>query len=347
MRKRPDPPEEATVTKRERNDDVLGHLGQARISRRHLLAGAGAVTGLAVSGVMPTRLGGGIPAQAAAQTHTFKLGDFEITVVSDGHLMLPARLAAPDAPEALRNAALAAAGQTGDMSQPPTNVTVIKSGSDVILVDAGSGPNFMPTAGKLSANLEAAGISPEQITKVVFTHGHPDHLWGALDDFEENPRFPNAAHLMGATEWDYWISDDAEKGLPADRATFVAAARRNIAGIEAKAERIKAGQEIVPGLRTFDTPGHTQGHISLELASGGETLVVLGDALTHPVISFAHPDWRPAADHVPEQAVETRRKLLDKLATDKSRVIGYHLPFPGIGRVEKTKDGAYAYVAAG
>ncbi len=305
------------------------------------------MAGLAVSGTLPAPNWVGGPAQAAAaQSHSFKLGDFEITVVSDGHLVLPARLAAPDAPEAERAAALAAAGTTGEMSEPPTNVTVIRTGSDVILVDAGSGPNFMPTAGKLSANLEAAGISADAVTNVVFTHGHPDHLWGALDDFEESPRFPNAAHLMGAAEWDYWISDDAEKGLPADRATFVAAARRNIAGIESKAERIKAGQEIVPGIRAFDTPGHTQGHISLELASGGETLVVLGDALTHPVISFAYPDWRPAADHVADQAAQTRKKLLDKLATEKSRVIGYHLPFPGIGRVEK-KDGAYTYVAAG
>lgn len=305
------------------------------------------MAGAAVVSLMPTvpLLGRG-PVLAAGTSHTFKLGDFEITVVSDGHMMVPARLAAPDAPESERNAALAAAGQTGEMSQPPTNVTVIKTGKDVILVDAGSGPNFMPTVGKLSANLDAAGIAPDSITKVVFTHGHPDHLWGVLDDFEEAPRFANATHLIGASEWDYWISENAEKGLPADRATFVAAARRNIAGIEAKAERLKAGQEIVPGLRAFDTPGHTQGHISLEIAGGGETMVILGDALTHPVISFAHPDWRPAADHVPEQAAKTRSMLLDKLATEKSRVIGYHLPFPGIGRVEK-EDGAYVYVPAG
>jgi len=323
------------------------NLPRTDISRRHLLGGAGAMAGLAVSGALAHSIWASAPAQAATQhAHSFKLGDFEITVVSDGHLMLPARLAAPDAPAAERAAALAAAGTSGDMAQPPTNVTLIKTGSDLILIDAGSGPNFMPTAGKLSANLEAAGISADAVTKVVFTHGHPDHLWGALDDFEDSPRFPNATYLLGAAEWDYWISDDAEKGLPADRASFVPAARRNIAGIETKAERFKAGQEIVPGIIAFDTPGHTQGHMSLELASGGETLVVLGDALTHPIISFAYPEWRPAADHVPELAVATRKKLLDKLATEKTRVIGYHLPFPGIGRVEK-KDGAFSYVAAG
>ena len=335
------------MTKSQHDCDSSKMLSQSRISRRHLLGVGGAVAGLAVSGSLPGTLGGGMPVWAAdAQSHAFKVGDFEITVVSDGHLVLPARLAAPDAPEAERTAALAAAGVKGDMAQPPTNVTVIKTGSELILVDAGAGPNFMPTAGKLSANLEAAGLSPDAVPKVIFTHGHPDHLWGALDDFEENPRFPNATHLLGATEWDFWFSENAEKGLPPERSTFVAAARRNIEGIQAKTERVKAGQEIVPGLRVFDTPGHTQGHMSLELASGGETLVILGDALTHPIISFAHPEWRPAADHVPEQAVETRKKLLDKLATEKSRVIGFHLPFPGIGRVEK-KDSAYIYTAAG
>ena len=314
-------------------------------SRRSILAGASALAGGAVAGLLPGMTMH--PASALAQaatSHKFKLGELEIIVVSDGHLMLPARLAAPDAPAAELAAANAAAGVTGDMSQPPTNVTLIRAGKELILFDTGAGPNFMPTTGKLVANLESAGITPDQVTKVVFTHGHPDHFWGALDDFEENPRFPNAAHLMGAAEWDYWVSDNAEKGIPADRVTFVAAARRNIKGIEAKAERVKAGQEIVPGVRMIDTPGHTQGHMSVEVAGGGETLVVLGDALTHPVISFAYPSWRPAADHVPEQAVETRKKLLDRLAADKARIIGYHLPFPGMGRVEK-KDAAYRFVA--
>ncbi|MGD9784823.1 MAG: MBL fold metallo-hydrolase [Hyphomicrobiaceae bacterium] len=313
------------------------------LDRRQIVAGAGALTGAAVLGP----LAGGIasyPARAAAAPHTFTFGDFQITVVSDGNLMLPARLAAPEVPEAERNAALAAAGQTGDMAQPPTNVTLIKTGSDLILVDAGSGPNFMPTAGKLMANLEAAGIAADAITKVVFTHGHPDHLWGVLDDFEDAPRFPNATHYFPDQEMDYWLSENAEKGLPADRASFVTAARRNLKGIEGKTERVKAGGEILPGLMLLATPGHTQGHVSLELKGGSETLVVLGDALTHPVISFAHPDWKPAADHVPDQAVATRKMLLDKLSSEKARVIGYHLPFPGLGRVE-AKDGAFRYVA--
>lgn len=310
------------------------------LSRRSLLEGASA---LAVAGSFGSSLL--VPSAIAkeATSHKFAFGTFEITVVSDGHLMLPARLAAPDAPAAELKAALERAGITGDMSQPPANVTLIKAGSDTILIDTGAGPNFMPTTGRLLANLEAAGIAPDSITKVVFTHGHPDHLWGALDDFEENPRFPNATHYFAADEWDFWASDNAERGLPPDRASFVPAARRNMKAIEQKVQRMKPGDDIVNGVRVVSTPGHTQGHVSIEIAGGSETMMVLGDALTHRVISFEHPEWRPAADHVPELAVETRKKLLDRLATDKVRVLGFHLPFPGTGRVEK-KGNAYVYV---
>ena len=97
---------------------------------------------------------------------------------------------------------------------------------------------------------------------------------------------------------------------------------------------VKPGDDVVAGLRLIDTPGHTQGHVSLEL-SGGDGVIVGGDVLTHPLISFGHPDWRPTADHVPDQAVATRRKLLDRLATDRTKLIGFHLPYPGIGIVER------------
>ncbi|MFN3868452.1 MAG: MBL fold metallo-hydrolase [Hyphomicrobiaceae bacterium] len=320
-------------------DNERGGGRSPLMTRRTVLKGSAfAIVGGLGASVLPP-----LATAKEAASHKLAFGAFEMTVVSDGHLMLPARLAAPDAPAAELKAALDRAGITGDMSQPPANVTVIKSGADTILIDTGAGPNFMPTTGRLLANLEAAGIAPDAITKVVFTHGHPDHLWGALDDFEENPRFANATHYVPADEWDFWSSDNAERGMPPDRASFIPAARRSMKGIEDKVQRVKPGDDIVTGIRVVATPGHTQGHVSLEIAGGSETMMVLGDALTHRVISFEHPEWRPAADHVPELAVETRKKLLDRLATDKVRVLGFHLPFPGTGRVEK-KGNAYVYV---
>ena len=283
-----------------------------------------------------------LPAFAAAP-YTIKHGAFELAVVSDGHLVLPTSFLAPDAPAAQREALLKAAGQTGEQYNSPTNVTLIRSGTDLILVDMGSGDRFMPTAGKLWDNLKTAGIDKAEITKVVFTHGHPDHLWGAIDELDDLI-MPDATFYVASAEWNFWTGDNATRGLPPERAGFVTGARRNYAAIKGKMKMVKGGDEIVPGLRIADTPGHTQGHVSLELV-GGDGLIIGGDALTHPLISFQHPEWKPLADHVPDQAVATRRKLLDRLATDRSRLIGFHLPYPGVGTVER-KDGAYRFVPA-
>ena len=299
------------------------------ITRRTLLASSAAAAASA------------LPAFAATP-YSFKHGAFEVTVVSDGHLLLPTSFLAPTAPPAERAALLQAAGQTAEQYQSPTNITLIRAGGDLILVDMGSGDRFMPTAGKLWDNLKAAGIDKTKITKVIFTHGHPDHLWGAVDEFDD-PMLPDATFYVGEAEWDFWQGDDAVRGLPAERAGFVTGARRNYAAIKNKVKMFKPGNDIVTGLRAVATPGHTQGHVSLELA-GGDGLIVAGDVLTHPLISFAHPEWKPIADHVPDVAVETRKRLLDRLAADRPKLIGFHLPYPGIGTVER-KDGAYRFVA--
>lgn len=300
------------------------------INRRSFLATAVAGLGARV-----------LPAMAATAPMSFKHGAFEVTVASDGHLTLPVGMLAPSAPPAERAAILKAAGQTAEQYNSPTNVTLIRAADDLILIDMGSGDRFMPSAGKLWGNLEAAGIDKNTITKVVFTHGHPDHLWGAVDELDDLA-LPQAAYYVATAEWDFWQGDNAPRGLPAERAGFVTGARRNYAAIKDRVKMFKPGDEIAGGLRAVATPGHTQGHVAFELA-GGDGLVVGGDVLTHPLISFAHPEWQTAADHVPDQAVVTRRKLLDWLAADRAKLIGFHLPYPGVGLVER-KDGAYRFV---
>ena len=281
-----------------------------------------------------------LPAFAAAP-YSFRHGAFEVTVVSDGHLVLPTSFLAPAAPPAEREAVLRAAGETGEQYNSPTNVTLIRTTEELILVDMGSGDRFMPSAGKLWDNLKAAGIDKSKITKVIFTHGHPDHLWGAVDELDDLVT-PDATFFVAGNEWNFWTGDNATRGLPPERAGFVTGARRNYAAIKNKVKMVKPGDDVVAGLRLIDTPVHTQGHVSLELAGAGG-LIVGGDVLTHPLISFQHPDWRPTADHVPEQAAATRAKLLDRLATDRAKLIGFHLPYPGVGIVER-KDLAYRLV---
>jgi glyoxylase-like metal-dependent hydrolase (beta-lactamase superfamily II) len=282
-----------------------------------------------------------LPAFAMRAPTAFRHGNFDVTVLSDGHLVLPVGFLAPEAPAEEWAAVVKDAGITGPQYDSPTNITLIRTPQDLILVDMGSGDRFMPSAGKLWHNLTEAGIDKGQITKVIFTHGHPDHLWGTLDELDDL-MLPDARFFVAAAEWDFWNGDDALRGLPAERAGFVTGARRNYAAIRDRVTMVKPGDDVVTGISVIATPGHTQGHVSLVLA-GGEGLIVGGDVLTHQLISFEYPEWKPVADHVPDQAIATRRRMLDRLAADRSKLIGYHLPYPGIGIVER-KDSAYRFV---
>src|SRR5215204_1978081 len=179
-------------------------------TRRAVIGGLAALTG----GLAGATLG---PSRGAAATVSapVKVGEIELMVVSDGTLAAPRAFALPQTPPAEVEALYRAHGAEA----PPqfvsqTNATLIRIGGELILVDAGSGPNFQATAGRLSQNLEAAGIDPETIVKVVFTHGHADHLWGALDDFEDAERFPNASYVIPAAEWDFWTDPDTPGRLP-------------------------------------------------------------------------------------------------------------------------------------
>lgn len=317
------------------------HVAEREPSRRQVLQSAGV---LAAAAGLPGLVGAG-SALAAAVSHKVRLGGHEITVISDGHLTLPRQMVARDGANAEIEAAMKAAGQTGERLVSPTNVTLIRTGSELILVDVGAGKNFMDTAGKLADNMQAAGIDPEKITRVVYTHGHPDHIWGTLDDLDDI-RFPNASFWISEAEWNFWMGPDVLTKLPEDRHSFAAGAKRQLTGVKDKIKTFKPGADIAPGIRAIDTGGHTQGHVSIEITAGKEALVVLGDALTHPIISFAYPQWKPLSDHEPDRAIATRKALLDRLAADKARVIGYHLPFPGHGMVEKA-GAAYRYVPAG
>jgi glyoxylase-like metal-dependent hydrolase (beta-lactamase superfamily II) len=304
------------------------------VSRRAFMVGAASVAGAMA---LPPRL------WAAEAPHTFKQGDFEITVVSDGHLVLPASILAPEAPQDELKALLEAAGMSGEEVMPATNAVLIRSGSDLILFDTGSGSGFQPTAGKLQENLVAAGIDPASITKVVFTHAHPDHIWGtALDDGAL--RYPNASYYSAAAEWDFWTAPDLASKMPKEMEPFVVGAQKHLAAVKDKVTMMKPGDEIVTGIKVLDTAGHTPGHISFEVA-GGEGLIITGDAIASPVVFFPHPEWKFGFDANPDLAVTNRKAMLDRAATDKIKMLGFHWAYPGVGFAER-KDNAYSYVPA-
>ena len=283
-----------------------------------------------------------VPRVARAES-VMTLGPRSLHVLSDGGFELPMSMVARQVPEAEIQALLKAEGLPTDVSRSVLNVTLLKDADGWTIFDCGAGGNFLPGSGKLAASFEAAGIAKEEVKRVIFTHAHPDHLWGAIDEFDSD-LFPNATYQISAVEWDFWASKDVYSKLPEDRHAFAAGAQRIFKAIAEKTKRIAAGQEVAPGILAVDTSGHTPGHLAFIVAGGGKQAMILGDALTHRAISFRHPEWRTGSDTDADKGAATRKALLDRLVADKLAFIGYHLPSPGLGHAVK-EGSAYRFVA--
>ncbi len=303
--------------------------------RRSVLAGLGAA--LAAPALLAS------PARAAIPPLRRKLGSYDISIVSDGELNVPLSFTLPDTPAPEAAKLFAANAMPPEGLPPQTNVTLVDTGAELVLIDAGSGPNFQPTAGKLSENLEAAGIDLKAISKVVFTHGHADHLWGAMDDFDDAERFPNASYVIAAKEWDFWTHPDTASQAPDWLKGMAIGSARVLRKLEKKIERRDHGDTIAPGMTYVATPGHTPGHMAVGIENGGEQILIGGDVLANNAISFAKPEWRIGSDFDRDQGVTTRKQLLDRLATDRIPLIGYHLSWPGSGMIER-RGTAYRFV---
>ncbi|WP_338048666.1 MBL fold metallo-hydrolase [Phaeobacter porticola] len=221
---------------------------------------------------------------------------------------------------------------------PDVNVTLLRDEDRVVLFDTGAGPGFQEGTGLLPDALAAVGVRPEDVTHVVFTHCHPDHLWGVLDDFDD-PLFLNAQHMMGRQEWDYWFDRNTVDAIGDERASMAVGARRRMETLAEGISFFEDGMEILPGVAARATFGHSPGHMSFELAQGSDSLMVLGDAVTNAHVSFSEPGWEMASDQDPTAAAEVRRRLLQYLSVEKMMILGYHLPNGGIGRVESVGSG--------
>lgn len=302
-------------------------------TRRQLMAGGAA---LAANGLLPK-------GAFAAEAHRFDHGRFDVTVFSDGFLTLPAEVLLPDATTEERLPILKPLG--GDAAGAPVqvNIPLIRAGDKLILVDIGSGTSFQDSAGKLAGNLRAAGVDPAAITKVVFTHAHPDHSGATLGP-DGKLLYPNADYVVSAAEWEFWTDRDFEKSQPEALHGFARGARRDLFAVRDRLRLVKPGDEVVPGMTVLDTPGHTPGHISLHL-DGGDGLIVTGDAATSNVIFFEHPDWHFGFDTQAETALATRKALIAEAATAKTKLLGYHWAYPGVGFAERT-GATYRFVPA-
>lgn len=266
-------------------------------------------------------------AESNAKKHTVTVGDLEVTtllagsrVVEDPHMIFG------------KNVSKDEFTSVSEENFLPTTAarffftpTVVRSGSDLVLFDTGLNP-----AG-ITAALSTAGIEPGDITTVVITHMHGDHIGGlAGEDGAET--FANAAYVTGQVEFDTWAKSD-NKNFDTK--------------VKPLAEKIKFigdGESVAGGITSVAAFGHTPGHMTYMLESNGSQLLLMADTANHYVYSLAYPDWEVKFDMDKAAAAATRKKVFGMLAADKVPMIGYHMPFPGMGYVAARGEGGFHYV---
>ena len=222
---------------------------------------------------------------------------------------------------------LEAAGLDTDKLHLSVQPMLIETADKVFLFDTGTGPGG---SGKATASLEAAGVAPADVDDIFISHYHFDHVGGLLTA-EGALAFPNATIHISAPEWAFMQSSE-------DQAALVAA-------IADKVETFEPGAEIVPGaVQAVEIKGHTPGHTGFMVTSGDASLLYIGDAMHHSVISVQEPDWTIAYDSEPETAQESRKIVLAEAADSGQRVYAVHFPFPGLGKFERKDDG-FVWVA--
>src|SRR6478672_5214109 len=227
---------------------------------------------------------------------TYKVGGAEVTALYDGIWEKPhdpAFIANASVDDV--KAAMVKAGLPAGFVSIPFTVAVVKNGGKTILCDSGTGGQVQPTAGKMMANMKAAGIDPSKIDTILISHMHPDHIFGLMEKGTNAPVFPNAEIIVSDVEYKFWTDpnvfdklNEARKGL-AKRIQAVFPTWKNI-------KQVTGEPEVAPGIRFVSAPGHTPGHRAFHLASDSSQLMISNDTAYVPALVAANPDWHGAYD---------------------------------------------------
>jgi glyoxylase-like metal-dependent hydrolase (beta-lactamase superfamily II) len=315
----------------------------ASMTRRQALtslAAGASVSLIPVSGAKAKAPASGEPAASALR---YKVGDFEVTAVYDGYYPLAAAGLVTNQPLAAVERALA------DINLPPVTVPtpltplIVNTGRNLVVIDPGNGDILPGVGGRAVKNMRAAGIDPQDVDTILITHFHVDHL-SAIRLQNGIYQFPNARILVPQGEWDYWMNDGNQSRAPQRQQIYFNNSRRIFLPILERVERFAADSELVAGIRSVATPGHTPGHSSFMISSAGHDLLVWGDVTNHTDILLRFPLWTPSSDMDQQLALKTRLRLMDMAITDRLRVSCFHAPFPANGYIRKISDEEYRLV---
>ncbi len=322
------------------------------INRRTIMLGAAA----GASGALLSGLPSGLATAQTATTmpagnagfYRFRIGDIAATVLSDGVIGGPPRVYAGDAPEAELEEVLRRAFLPNDHLTLNLNTVLLEIGERRVLLEAGAGATMGPNGGRLFDNLRAIGLTADDIDLVVISHTHPDHV-GNLRTADGERAFRRANVMAPRADWAFFVDGEPDLSYmpvpPEFRQRFAANIKRSLEPIAREVELYEAGAEILPGLTTLSAAGHTPGMAAFLVHSAGDQLLLTADLAYHPVVNIDRP-WRPGPDRDGETAAVARRRIFDRAAADRMLVLGFHYPFPGLGRILRTDTG-YAWVPAG
>lgn len=278
--------------------------------------------------------------------YKFNIGAIEAWSISDGHMLFKDGVGLmwpPDKRDAMADT-LRTKGERTDGIPLYVNVLVLRLGKEVVLFDSGFGVRSNPNIGWVADGLASIGIAPDQVTQAILSHGHSDHIGGFVSD--GRIIYPNAALRVLKAEVDFWRSAQPDFSKSHRRDNIPNMIRDVRAALDVLQPNLQLhcdGDQILNGAVTFESaPGHTDGHCVLRIQNGGESLTHVMDLAHNHLLMFADPAWFIEFDHLPEVAVATRKRVFARLAGTRERTFGFHLPWPGIGRV-LPEAGAYRW----
>lgn len=274
--------------------------------------------------------------------HRLQFGDFEITTLSDGRRAgeAPEKTYAVDQEPKVVAALLEENLLPADRFVNSFTPVLINTGKELVLCDTGMGADARGAGqGRLTKALEASGYKADDISLVVLSHFHPDHIGGLMEDGK--PSFANARYAAGQKEFDFW-TDPARLDSPAKAVAEMVA--KNVKPLAEKMTFLDDDSEVVSGIRSVAAYGHTPGHLAFRVENGGKSLMLISDTANHFVITLQRPEWHVSFDMDKEAAAQTRKRMFDMIATDRLPFIGYHMPFPALAYLKPEGEG-YRYIA--
>lgn len=296
----------------------------------------------ATAGIVPIAVmadGHGTQVVAAQK---FKIGDMIVTAISDGYFNMPLNMLQGADQETIAQL-LVAGHQDPANFRAAVNAYLVQSGGENWLIDAGTGSVFGPTLGDLPSVLSALGVQPGDVSKLIVTHMHGDHIGGAIADGAA--LYPNAELVVTKTDVDFWTSKDIQAQAPENFRGAFDLAMGVVAAYQDRLRIVEGEADLAPGLVGRPMPGHTLGHQGVMLESAGDSLLIWGDIVHVSHVQMTHPEVTIGFDTDQELAAKTRADLFASLVKGDQKIAGMHMPFPGVGYVEKSGE-AYRFTPA-